>query len=75
MKQSEQNNNKNESGSGWVNYLGLGMQLAVTVTAMAFLGIWLDNKYNSKPVFTICCSFFGITAGIYNFIKAALKSR
>jgi ATP synthase protein I len=76
MKLGEQNNNnENNSGPGWVNYLGLGMQLAVTVTAMTFLGIWLDNKYNSKPVFTICCSFFGITAGIYNFIKAALKSR
>jgi ATP synthase protein I len=77
MKQSEKNNNKSENGSGpgWVNYLGLGMQLAVTVTAMAFLGIWLDKKFNTQPVLTIVCSFFGITAGMYNFIKTALKSR
>jgi F0F1-type ATP synthase assembly protein I len=76
MKLSEQSNNKDEnnSGPGWVNYLGLGMQLAVTVTAMTFLGIWLDKKYNAAPILTIACSFLGITAGIYNFIKAALKS-
>lgn len=77
MKQDEQNNkeDENNSGSGWVSYLGLGMQLAVTVTAMTFLGIWLDKKYNTEPVFTIICSFFGVIAGIYNFIKSALRSR
>jgi len=71
-KNSDQD--ENNSGPGWVSYLGLGMQLAVTVTAMTFLGIWLDKKYNTEPVFTIICSFFGVAAGIYNFIKAALRS-
>ncbi len=55
-------------------YLGLGMQLAVTVTIMVFVGIWLDEKFNSKPILTIICSVFGIFAGMYNFIKTVLKS-
>ena len=77
MKPDEQGNKKddNNSGPSWVSYLGLGTQLAVTVTAMTFLGIWLDKKYNTQPIFTIVCSFLGVTAGIYNFIKTALKSR
>jgi ATP synthase protein I len=77
MKPDEQDNKKNDnySGPGWVSYLGLGTQLAVTVTAMTFLGIWLDKKYNTQPIFTIICSFLGVAAGIYNFIKTALKSR
>jgi len=60
---------------GWMNYLGLGTQLAVTVVGMTFLGIWLDKKFNTEPVLTIVCAFLGITAGMYNFIKTALKSR
>lgn len=55
-------------------YLGLGMQLAVTVTIMVFVGIWLDEKFNSEPVLTIICSAFGIFAGMYNFIKSVLKT-
>jgi F0F1-type ATP synthase assembly protein I len=76
MKQPEQNNKKeeNDSGPGWVSYLGLGTQLAVTVTAMTFLGIWLDKKFNTAPILTIICSLFGVAAGIYNFIKTVLKS-
>jgi ATP synthase protein I len=72
-KEDKQDNDN--SGPGWISYLGLGTQLAVTVTAMTFLGIWLDKKYNTEPIFTIICSLFGVTAGIYNFIKTALKSR
>jgi ATP synthase protein I len=55
-------------------YLGLGMQLALTVTIMVFVGIWFDEKFNSKPIITIICSVFGIFAGMYNFIKTVLKS-
>ncbi|OGU29690.1 MAG: hypothetical protein A2057_17530 [Ignavibacteria bacterium GWA2_35_9] len=55
-------------------YLGLGLQLAVTVAAMAFLGIWLDGKFNSSPWLTIVFSFLGVFAALYNFIKQVIKS-
>jgi F0F1-type ATP synthase assembly protein I len=55
-------------------YIGLGMQLAVTVTIMVFLGIWLDKQFNLSPVLTIICAFFGVFAGLYSFIKSVLKS-
>jgi ATP synthase protein I len=55
-------------------YLGLGLQLAVTVAAMVFLGIWLDDKFAASPIFTIICSFLGVSAALYNFIKTVLKS-
>ena len=56
------------------NYLGLGLQLAVTVIVMVFLGIWLDKKFDTNPWLTIICSLLGISAGLYNFIKTVLKS-
>jgi F0F1-type ATP synthase assembly protein I len=70
----KKNQEEDDSDRSWLIYTGLGMQLAVTVTAMTFLGIWLDKKFNTSPILTIVCSFLGITAGMYNFIKTVLKS-
>ena len=55
-------------------YIGLGMQLAVTVTVMVFLGIWLDEKFKLSPILTIVFACLGVFAGLYNFIKSVLKS-
>ncbi len=55
-------------------YVGLGMQLGLTVTIMAFIGVWLDDKFDTKPVLTIVCSLFGVFAGMYNFIKSVTKA-
>jgi ATP synthase protein I len=73
--------NKDENEDGRSNfavnygpYLGLGLQLAVTVVGMVFLGIWLDSKFNSNPWLTVIFSFLGIAASLYNFIKTVLKS-
>jgi len=55
-------------------YLGLGLQLAVTVTIMVFIGVWLDGKFNTDPVLTIIFAFLGVFAGLYTFIKSVLKA-
>lgn len=55
-------------------YMGLGLQLAATVTIMVFLGIWLDKKFDTNPLLTIICSFLGVSAALYNFIKSVIKS-
>jgi len=73
MKKDDEGESKNVI-TELAPYLGLGLQLAVTVTAMVFLGIWLDNKFSTSPIFTIICSFLGVSAALYNFIKTVLKS-
>jgi ATP synthase protein I len=74
----KKNNGEKKSTADYLRdyapYLGLGLQLAVTVAALTFLGIWLDGKFDSSPWFTIFLSFFGVFAGMYNFIKAVIKS-
>jgi len=55
-------------------YLGLGLQLAITVTAMSLLGVWLDGKFHLSPILTISLSLFGVIAGMYNFIKSVTKT-
>jgi len=55
-------------------YIGLGSQLAATIILMIFLGMWLDEKLELKPVLTIVFSLLGGFAGIYNFIKSTIKT-
>jgi F0F1-type ATP synthase assembly protein I len=53
-------------------YLGTGFQLAATVAGMVFLGRWLDNLTGKDPLFILLFSFFGVGAGLYNFIKTVI---
>jgi ATP synthase protein I len=55
-------------------YIGLGLQLAVTVTIMVFIGVWLDGQFNTNPILTIVFAFLGVFAGLYTFIKSVLKA-
>jgi ATP synthase protein I len=57
------------------NFLGLGLQLAVTVGLMVYIGIWLDKRFDSSPYLTVIFSFIGIFAALYNFIRTALKAK
>lgn len=55
-------------------YIGLGMQLAITVTVMVFVGVWLDDKFETTPILTVIFSLFGVFAGMYNFIKTVIRA-
>ena len=55
-------------------YVGLGLQLAVTVTVMVFVGIWLDGHFETKPILTVVFAFLGVFAGMYTFIKSVVKA-
>ena len=70
----ESEDNKNKLNSSWIGYVGLGTQLAATVTVMVLLGVWLDGKFDTEPVLTVIFSFLGVVTGLYSFIKTALKS-
>lgn len=74
FNQNDDGSNKEGKYGDIGNYLGLGLQLAVTVVVMAFLGMWLDEKLDTNPWMTVACSFLGIFAALYTFIKTVLKS-
>lgn len=70
----KQNNDDSGGYKDLGNYLGLGLQLALTVVVMVYVGIWLDEKFNTNPWLTVACSFLGIFAALYSFIKTVFKS-
>ncbi len=53
---------------------GSGMQLAISVVVMFFLGRWADEKLNTAPWLLIGGVLFGVGAGLYNFIKTAAEA-
>ena len=53
-------------------YLGLGLQLAVTIVAAVFFGDWLDKKYLTSPLYTIIFAILGVFVGLYSLIKTVL---
>lgn len=73
MKNKNTSSDKDNNDRSWVIYLGLGIELAATVTLMCFIGVWLDGKFNTKPVLTVVFSLLGVASGLYNFIKTVLK--
>ena len=50
-------------------YLGLGLQLAVTIVVFVLLGSWLDKKFSKNYIFTLVAGLFGIGIGLYNLIR------
>jgi F0F1-type ATP synthase assembly protein I len=67
---------KPEDGSGVAKslrdvgpYLGLGLQLAVTIVAFVLFGSWLDGKFSQNYIFTLIAGVMGIGIGLNNLIR------
>ena len=52
--------------------LSAGIQMAVTVVAMFFIGRWLDGKFGTGPWLMITGGLIGSAGGIISFIRTAL---
>lgn len=44
----------------------IGIQLAVSIGIGAWVGLWLDKRNNSAPVYTLIFTFIGFLAGFWN---------
>jgi F0F1-type ATP synthase assembly protein I len=55
-------------------YAGAGLQLAMTLVAFMFLGIWLDKRLGSSPWFVLICVFVGAAAGFYSIYRRLMAA-
>ena len=65
--------NASKPASG-AEYAGAGLQLAMTLVAFMFLGIWLDKRLDSSPWFVLICVFAGAGAGFYSIYRRLMGS-
>lgn len=54
-------------------FAGVGVQMGVSIAGFAFLGSWLDEGSEGKPVWTITLSLLGVFIGLYLVIKEVIK--
>jgi len=53
--------------SGFVKYSGIGVQLVAVILVFLFAGIWLDDKFGTKFLFTLVLTMVGFFGGFYSF--------
>jgi hypothetical protein len=59
-------------------FAGHGLQLAISIVALMYLGKWLDGKLGTSPLLMIVGVFAGAAVGIYNMyhaLTAALRDQ
>ena len=49
-----------------------GIQMAVAIGLMAFVGYLLDHRWQTSPWLMVVGIFLGAVAGMYQFIKTAM---
>lgn len=54
-------------------YMNLGIQLIIPIILGVFGGKWLDEEYDTKPLWIVTLSVLGIIIGLYSFIKTVIK--
>ncbi len=50
-------------------HLTIGIQLAITILIFVLGGNWLDNRYQTSPVFLALCTIAGMVIGFYHLMK------
>jgi hypothetical protein len=54
-------------------YMNIGLVWAIAVIFFTYIGLKLDEKWNSGPWLTLTGAIFGIITGFYHFIKTVLS--
>ena len=66
--------NQKPKQSAYLKYSSLGFQMAITVGLGAWLGNYLDEKYNTpKPYYTIAIVLVSIFISLYQVIKEVIN--
>jgi len=74
MAQSEQNRN-NLVGTLLIVVIGqVGCLTLAVILASVFGGLWLDNMFGTKPVFTLVLLFAGIPLSVFLMLYVSRKS-
>lgn len=58
----------------YARYSNMAFQMLLIIIIGVFGGIKLDEKLNSKPIFTLVCSLAGLAVAFYVVIKDVLRS-
>jgi len=58
---------------GAAHYLGIGMNLALTLLLGLGIGYWADRKLGTEPAFFLGGGVLGLSAALYEFFKTVSR--
>ena len=58
----------------YLRYTGVGVQYGLTVLFMTLLGIWLDNRAGTAPLFLLVFLLLGFVGATWSLIQQVLGS-
>ena len=64
------NQKKNKDFKDFGVYLKSGVELVSAIIVALIIGLFLDNYFESKPIFLIIFLFLGFAAGIMNVFRS-----
>lgn len=65
---------KDENGySKYAKYSGLGIQMGIIIGGLTWLGTFLDEKYSSKPLWTVVLSLISVVIALYLVIREVIQ--
>ena len=64
---------KDKPYSSYIKYSGIAVKMIVLILIGAFLGKWLDSKFESGVVFTAISTLFFVGISLYVSLKDFIK--
>ena len=56
----------------YLRYAGVGVQFGLTIFLLTLLGIWLDGRLGTRPLFTVVLLLLGFLAGTWSLVRQVL---
>ena len=54
--------------------IGVGWYIGVCIVLGVLAGLWLDNKFNTRPVLVIVCLLLGVFLAFYGVYRMILPN-
>ena len=56
----------------YLRFAGVGVQYALTILILTLAGIWLDNKFETSPLFLIILLLLGFVGATWSLVQQVL---
>ncbi len=58
----------------YLRSVGVGVQFGLTIFLLTLLGVWLDGRFGTRPLFTIVLLLLAFVGGTWSLVRQVLDS-